>query len=117
MQKVENQINSMDDFQKVLNENQNKVFIKFSANWCGPCKAIKPIVDQWIPKFPADCVFHEIDIDESLELYSFMKTKKMVNGIPAILCYYKDNTNYIPNSQVIGGNPTEVNKFFMATNF
>ena len=50
-----NYANTM-SFQKVLNENQNKVFIKFSADWCGPCKTIKPIVDQWIPKFPAEKV-------------------------------------------------------------
>jgi hypothetical protein len=47
-----------------------------------------------------------------IDLYSFLKSKKMVNGIPAILCYHKGNENYIPNDMVTGADPVELHKFF-----
>jgi hypothetical protein len=53
-----------------------------------------------------------IDVDESFELYAFLKNKKMVNGIPAILAYYKGNLHYAPDDGVIGANNTEIIAFF-----
>jgi hypothetical protein len=32
-----------------------------------------------------------IDIDDNFEIYAFLKSKKMVNGVPVILCYKKGN--------------------------
>ena len=36
----------------------------------------------------------------------------MINGIPAILCYYKDNHNYVPDDIVIGADVPQINAFF-----
>jgi hypothetical protein len=36
----------------------------------------------------------------------------MVNGIPAILGYYKDNHNYVPDDIVIGADVPQINAFF-----
>ena len=55
--------------------------------------------------------FITIDIDECFELYAFLKTKKMINGVPAILRYDKNNFSYIPNSVIVGANIQEVSLF------
>lgn len=112
MQKILNSIENLNKLNELLNENQNLFFIKFTATWCGPCKRIGPLVDDWISKLPEDCQFHEIDIDESLELYSFYKTKKLANGIPVIFCWKKDNKEQAPNYLVLGANPNDINNFF-----
>ena len=90
------------------------LIVKFTATWCGPCNNIKNVTESYVEKFPESIKFIEIDIDDSLELYIFLKNKKMVNGIPAILAYYpgeKDNF-YVPDDSCLGGNIDNVTKFF-----
>jgi len=41
-----------------------------------------------------------------------MKFKKITNGIPVVLVYIKGNNTIIPNSQVTGTNPVELDNFF-----
>ena len=97
---------------KILSENTSLVIVKFGATWCGPCKRIQPIVSKRIEEFPENVQYYDIDIDDYIEVYGFLRTKKMVNGVPAILCWVKGNTNFVPDHVVIGGNENEVNKFF-----
>ena len=53
-----------------------------------------------------------IDIDEDFEVYAFLKNRKMVNGIPNVLCWYKNNINYIPDDIVTGANSNQIDLFF-----
>lgn len=101
------------EMQSSLKEKE-MIIIKFTADWCVPCKGIKPIVDEYLQKLPQSIKYIEIDVDESIELYSFLKTKKMLNGIPAILAFYpgSKDTAYIPDDSVLGGNKNEVANFF-----
>ena len=41
---------------------------KFEAQWCGPCKALKPIFENVSNKFGNNVNFSYIDIDEQFEL-------------------------------------------------
>ena len=36
----------------------------------------------------------------------------MVNGIPVMLCYKKDNTSFIPDDSVTGSDPVQLDAFF-----
>lgn len=109
---------SIDDFKTLLNNISNNIIIlKFTADWCKPCKKIKSSVDEWFSKLPNNFIIIEIDIDETMDLYYTLKTKKMVNGIPSILAYYGNTEKtmdkwFIPSDSVIGGNIEEVNLFF-----
>ena len=109
---------SINDFKTLLNNISNKIIIlKFTADWCKPCKKIKSCVDEWFNKLPDNFIIIEIDIDETMDLYYKLKTKKMVNGIPSILAYYGNTLRtmdewFIPSDSVIGGNIEEVNLFF-----
>ena len=86
--------------------------VKLGATWCGPCSRIQPIIDSYIKKLPkiVNCYF--IDIDDNIELYSFFKNKRRINGVPALLAYYKGNASYISNETVIGANIPEIHTFF-----
>jgi thioredoxin-like negative regulator of GroEL len=99
-------------FLKLLEKNPGLIIIKLGAEWCRPCKTIKPVVDSFFATSPDNVICCDINVDESDDLYSFLKSKKMVNGIPVILCYKKGNTNYIPDDSVVGSDPVELDKFF-----
>lgn len=99
-------------FQEALDTNPGIIIIKFGAEWCGPCKKIESHVKILMNKMPSNVQNYIIDIDTSLEIYSFLKNKKMVNGIPAILAYYNENTSYIPDDAVIGADAVKINEFF-----
>ena len=108
------------ELQKLQEENPNKIIvIKFSAEWCVPCKKIKPLWDEWINKVPTDkimCI--TIDIDESLDLFMTFKRKKIINTIPTLMAFYGSkyvNTArdewYMPED-LVGGNERDINDFF-----
>lgn len=55
--------------------------LKFSANWCGPCKVMKPAWEAVKLKFP-DVIFEEVDIEnDQLSL----SNKYNVSSIPTII--------------------------------
>ena len=90
------------------------IVVKFGAEWCGPCKKIKPLWNEWISIAPSNIVIVDIDIDENLELYVQLKAKKMVKGVPTILAFYGDVKRdqwYIPDDSVSGGNEGDVKNF------
>jgi thioredoxin 1 len=99
-------------FIRLLEKNPGLVIIKLGATWCGPCKKIKPVVDAFFASSPENVICCEIDVDESFDLYSYFKSKKMVNGIPVILVYYKGNLNYIPDDRVVGADKNQITKLF-----
>lgn len=108
---IEN-LETTDELKMLLIQNKGIIIIKFGAPWCGPCKKIEPAFYNAVNLMPPNVQFVVNDIDETLNIYSFLKTKKMLNGIPAILAYYKGNHNYIPDDSVIGADLNQLNLFF-----
>ncbi len=103
---------SREAFEQLLRENPGKVVLKFGATWCGPCQRIEAHVHQWFSRMPASVKCIMIDIDESFELYAAFKSKRQINGIPAILCFNKGNLSYLPDLSVAGADFDQVNTFF-----
>jgi len=106
-------IESRDKFLGILKDMNPGIFIiKLGAKWCGPCKKIAPIIDAFFGSSPNTVLCADIDVDECIDLYSFLKNKRMVNGIPALLCYVKGNTTFNPNYMVSGADPEKLHNFF-----
>jgi thiol-disulfide isomerase/thioredoxin len=105
-------LEKLTDLQKALQNNPGVFIMKLGAEWCGPCKRIEGLVKACMDQAPANVQCAIIDVDEAIEIYGFLKTKRVVNGIPAILGYYKGNLNYIPDEVVIGSDQNQVIAFF-----
>ncbi len=106
-----------EEFDHALSENRKRGYgtvLKFTANWCGPCKSIKSLVQTLVSEIPADCKLacYEIDVDESFELYAIMKRARLVNGIPALLFYSATGTSVRSDDSVTGSNEQGIRGFF-----
>jgi thioredoxin 1 len=99
-------------FAELLLSNPGLIIIKFGADWCGPCKLIEPDVLSAFNSMPdtVQCVI--VDIDKSVDLYAFLKMKRMVNGVPVLLCYKKGNTRFVPDEAIGGPNKVKLQLFF-----
>lgn len=100
------------EFRDILASNPGLVVLKLSADWCAPCKRIRPEMEYGLANLPSNVQPVLIDIDESLEIFSYLKNKKRVNGIPAILCWKRGNVSDIPDDVVLGADVEQVRGFF-----
>jgi thioredoxin-like negative regulator of GroEL len=91
--------------------NPGLIIVKLGADWCGPCKQIKDVVHGFFASSPDNVVCADINVDESFDFYSFLKARKIVNGIPALLCYQKGNLNFMPDLINTGADPVQLDTF------
>ena len=99
------------DFLKSLEDNPGMIFIKFGAEWCGPCKLIENYVHQRFSNMPPNVQTVIIDVDENFDVYAYLKNKKIVKTIPSILCYQKGNTHFAPDDVISDSNEDNVKQF------
>jgi len=109
-------IHSVEEFHKIVRENTKISIFRFTATWCGPCKRIEPLVAEFVKILPEDIDFYNLDVDVNPEIYSFLKSKRRMNGIPALLCYVTRESYgsdwYIPDHSVIGSSSDDIKRFF-----
>ena len=103
---------SREDFQLFIANKQKPLVVKFTADWCGPCKRIKPVVDEQVKILDDKIIYMEIDVDESFDVYATMKSKRMLSGIPTLMFYALDNKEFYPSLTTTGGNIDTVKGFF-----
>lgn len=106
--KIENRA----QFFNMLQLNPGLIIIKFGANWCKPCKKIKQHVESFFSQTPTNIVCCDIDIDECDEVYTYLRSKRIVSGIPTILCYKKGNFEYAPDDSFSGTEINSLESFF-----
>jgi len=104
-------IENKEEFFRILQNNPGLVLLKFGATWCGPCKAVDPIIHNYFVNTPDKVICCILDIDDNFELYGYMKKSRVTNGIPVVLCYDASNLNIMPTDCVTGSNPIALNNF------
>ena len=75
-----------DNFNKEVLESEKKVLVDFNASWCGPCKMLKPILDE-VASNNDNVKIVSINIDDEDELAE----KYNVSSIPCLVLFDKGN--------------------------
>ena len=74
---------------KNINENEfekeiekGKVLVDFYATWCGPCKMLSPVIEEFSEKY-SDIKFLKVNVDNELQLAQ----KFNVMSIPTLILF------------------------------
>ncbi|WP_195269694.1 thioredoxin [Eubacterium sp. 1001713B170207_170306_E7] len=74
-----NKVNSSEFKSEVL-DHKGVVLVDFFATWCGPCKALTPIVDKLSEEMGGRVKIVKVDIDEN----SALATEYRVMSVPTM---------------------------------
>lgn len=109
-------LNNLEEFQALLNKlNRNVVIVKFSSQYCPPCKLLKPELDAFVLQNKLQQTYVEIDIDQNSELCRYFKRSGFAKAVPTVLLYAK-STHEInaPDFIQVGFSPQQVKSIFCA---
>lgn len=84
-------------FQKSVLESSKPVLVDFWAPWCGPCRAVAPVVEELAKEYNGKAGFAKINVDES----PILASQYGVMSIPTIIIFKGGK----PEEQVIGYKP------------
>jgi thiol-disulfide isomerase/thioredoxin len=101
-----------ENFYEILRNNPGKVIFKFGAEWCSPCNRIKKFVNACCETTSDTVLCYIVDVDDSFELYAHLKSRKLINGIPALFRYDSNNTTIGPDDIVVGTEQADILAFF-----
>lgn len=89
-------------FQEEVIHSSQPVLVDFYADWCGPCKAIAPVIDQLSKEYDGKVKFVKIDTDENQDL----ALQFGIMSIPTVMLFSKGKVEDI----VVGAVPASVFK-------
>jgi thioredoxin 1 len=77
----------MSKFNEII-KSDTPTLVDFHAIWCGPCKAMSPILDQLKHKKGLELRVLKLDIDKNQELAARFK----IRSVPTIMLFSKGKT-------------------------
>jgi thioredoxin 1 len=87
-------------FDKEVLQSEQPVLVDFWAVWCGPCKAIAPIVDSVAASYAGKLKVTKVNVDEN----GATPSRYGIRGIPALLFFKGGKVA----DQVVGYVPQDV---------
>ncbi len=84
--------------QEVVNSDK-PVFVDFWAQWCGPCRAVAPIVDELANDYDGKIKVAKVNVDEEGELAQ----KFRVMSIPTLMVFKSGEVA----DKIIGARPKD----------
>ena len=71
------------NFDSDVLKSDTPVLVDFTATWCGPCKALAPIVEKIADEFVGKVKVGKVDIDANLQVTA----KYGVRSVPTVLVF------------------------------
>ncbi|WP_303908501.1 thioredoxin family protein [Thiohalomonas denitrificans] len=75
----------VDNFNKTVIEASREVpiLVDFTADWCGPCLSLGPILERVIPEYQGAIILAKVDADENMKLCGHYGLR----GFPTVLLF------------------------------
>ena len=95
-------------FENIKNSGHyEKMYIQFSANWCGPCKMITPKVKELVNNTQNDnAIYCYCDVDD----YDELASKLNITSIPTFVIYNIVNGQF--SEKLTSSNYEDVKNYF-----
>lgn len=87
-------------FDKLVNQSDKPVVVDFWAPWCGPCRAVAPILDELAGEYADKITIGKVNADENIESV----TAAGVVSIPTMNVYVGGNIV----KSIVGAKPKPV---------
>ena len=92
-------------FEEEIVKSQLPVLIDFWAEWCGPCRAVAPVIDDIATEYEGKIKVVKVNTDEQPELAEQFN----ITTIPTLLLYHNENEV----GRTVGAYPKENIKAFI----
>lgn len=74
-----------DNFDSVIKDAQTPVLVDFWAEWCSPCKAIAPVLEELSVEYEGRLTIAKLNVDD----YQEATEKFNIRGIPTLILFKK----------------------------
>jgi thioredoxin 2 len=71
------------DFEKIITGSSVPVLVDFHADWCGPCKMMAPVLDEFASRHAGEALVLKLDTDANPATPS----RLAIRGIPTLIVF------------------------------